>query len=158
MPYQDKKALKRAARLRNQQKRSGERVAPLEVWLNRVEDAGRLDPTGTFPCRNCGHAIPWDGGGTGHRNHCPVCLHSVHLDDEPGDRAADCGGVMDPVAVWVRRGGEWAVIHRCRDCGRLSSNRIAADDDPAVLLSLAVRPLAQPPFPLERIGQKNDAP
>jgi ribosome biogenesis GTPase / thiamine phosphate phosphatase len=61
-------------------------------------------------------------------------------------------GRMEPVAVWVRNGGEWAVIHRCNDCGTLHSNRIAADDNEALLLALAVRPLAQPPFPLERIA------
>ena len=48
--------------------------------------------------------------GTQHRNHCPNCLTSLHLDNEPGDRAADCGGQMEPVAVWVRKGGEWAII------------------------------------------------
>ena len=41
--------------------------------------------------------------GTQHRNHCPNCLTSLHLDNEPGDRAADCGGQMEPVAVWVRK-------------------------------------------------------
>ena len=58
---------------------------------------------------------------------------------------------MEPVAVWVRKGGEWAIIHRCRICGTLHSNRIAADDNQALLLSLAVRPLAQPPFPLDHL-------
>lgn len=91
--------------------------------------------------------------GTAHRNHCPRCLHSRHLDRSPGDRAADCGGIMDPIAIWVRHGGEWAVIHRCRDCGALSSNRIAADDNPALLVSLAARPLAHPPFPLEYLAE-----
>ena len=85
------------------------------------------------------------------RNHCPNCLASVHLDDEPGDRAADCGGTMEPVAVWVRKGGEWAIIHRCKVCGVLHSNRVAADDNPTVLMSLAVKPLAMPPFPLDRL-------
>jgi hypothetical protein len=75
----------------------------------------------------------------------------VHLDIEPGDREADCGGVMEPISVWVRKGGEWAVIHRCRLCGTLSSNRIAADDNDMLLLSLAVRPLGNPPFPLDRM-------
>jgi ribosome biogenesis GTPase len=59
---------------------------------------------------------------------------------------------MEPVAVWVRRGGEWALVHRCRTCGHLSSNRIAADDNEALLLSMAVKPLSQPPFPLERLA------
>ena len=58
---------------------------------------------------------------------------------------------MEPVAVWVRRGGEWAIIHRCRRCSTLHSNRIAGDDNEMLLLSLALRPLSQPAFPLERI-------
>ena len=49
--------------------------------------------------------------GAQHRKHCPNCLTSLHLDNEPGDRAADCGGQMEPVAVWVRKGGKWAIIH-----------------------------------------------
>lgn len=91
--------------------------------------------------------------GTQHRNHCPNCLTSLHLDNEPGDRAADCGGQMEPVAVWVRKSGEWAIIHRCRLCGKLTSNRIAADDNPMLLMSIAMRPLCTPPFPLERIEE-----
>ena len=52
------------------------------------------------------------------------------MDIEPGDREADCGSIMEPIAVWVRKGGEWAIIHRCRRCGALASNRVAADDNP----------------------------
>lgn len=106
-----------------------------------------------FACKVCGRQVFPDGAGSDHRNHCPNCLSSLHVDDRPGDRAADCGGVMDPVAVWVRKGGEWAVIHRCRRCGVLRSNRTAADDNPMKLLSIAMQPLAQPPFPLERIEE-----
>lgn len=58
---------------------------------------------------------------------------------------------MEPAAVWVRKGGEWAIIHRCRRCGALSSNRIAADDNPMKLMSIAMRPLSAAPFPIERI-------
>lgn len=57
---------------------------------------------------------------------------------------------MEPVAIWVRKGGEWALIHRCKNCGMLSSNRIAADNNTFVLLSLAAKALASPPFPIER--------
>ena len=109
--------------------------------------------TRSFPCKSCGYPITPEGAGTRHRNHCPKCLCSLHLDTLPGDRAADCGGIMDPIAVWVRNGGEWAIIHRCRTCGALSSNRVAADDNPAKLLSLAAKPLAAPPFPLERLEE-----
>ncbi len=106
-----------------------------------------------FTCKVCGRLVTPEGAGSGHRNHCPHCLTSLHLDLEPGDRAADCGGIMEPVAVWVRKGGEWALIHRCRRCGALSSNRVAADDNPLKLLSIALGPLAAPPFPVERIQE-----
>ena len=94
-----------------------------------------------------------EAAGSGHRNHCPNCLSSLHVDEEPGDRASDCGGVMDPIGVWVRRDGEWALIHRCRVCGALRSNRAAGDDNPAKLLAIAARPLAAPPFPLEHLEE-----
>lgn len=55
---------------------------------------------------------------------------------------------MEPIAVWVRDQGEWALVHRCRACGVLKSNRVAGDDSPAALVSLAVRAIASPPFPL----------
>ena len=63
---------------------------------------------------------------------------------------------MEPIAVWVRRNGEWAVVHRCRVCGALSSNRVAADDNPVKLLSIALRPISSPPFPLERMEELSD--
>jgi hypothetical protein len=100
---------------------------------------------------HCGQPVVPETYGTAHRNHCPWCLWSRHLDDTPGDRAAACGGAMEPIAVWVRQGSEWAIIHRCRKCGELHSNRIAGDDDELALVSLAVRAIAQPPFPLERL-------
>ena len=114
----------------------------------------RTRPCGdAFTCKACGRLVTPENAGSRHRNHCPNCLSSLHLDTEPGDRAAGCGGIMEPVAVWVRRGGEWAVIHRCRRCGALRSNRVAADDNPMKLMSIAMRPLCQPPFPLERIEE-----
>jgi len=106
----------------------------------------------SFTCKVCGTLVTPEGAGTRHRNHCPRCLSSAHLDgDEPGDRASPCGGVMEPIGVWVRKNGEWAVIHRCRACGALDSNRVAADDNPVLLMSIAVKPLAMPPFPLGRL-------
>ena len=106
-----------------------------------------------FTCKVCGRPVVAAGAGGGHRNHCPNCLSSLHLDIEPGDREADCGGIMDPVGVWVRKNGEWAIIHRCRRCGHLSSNRVAADDNPMKLMSIAMKPLCLPPFPLDRIRE-----
>lgn len=104
-----------------------------------------------FRCVHCGQSITPEPFGTEHRNHCPWCLWSKHLDNAPGDRSADCGSAMEPIAVWVRKGGEWAILHRCRGCGVIHSNRIAGDDNELALVSLAVRPLSQPAFPLERL-------
>ncbi len=109
-------------------------------------------PDAAFSCRNCGSEVVTAGAGSKHRNHCPYCLHSVHLDDVPGDRLSGCSGVMEPVSVWVRHDGEWAMIHRCRKCGHFGSNRIAADDNEMLLMSLAVQPLAKPPFPLAKLS------
>ncbi len=109
-----------------------------------------------FVCRVCGEKVLPGGAGSAHRNHCPNCLCSLHLDNEPGDRASDCGGVMEPIAVWVRNDGEWAIIHRCKKCGKLSSNRVLADDNPLKLMSIALKPLANPPFPIERVKELRD--
>lgn len=106
-----------------------------------------------FTCKVCGRQVVPEGAGSSHRNHCPNCLSSLHVDIEPGDRESDCGGIMEPVSVWVRKNGEWAIIHRCRSCGSLSSNRVAADDNPMKLMSIALKPLTLPPFPLERIEE-----
>lgn len=110
----------------------------------------------SFTCRNCSHPVVSAGAGSDHRNHCPNCLCSVHLDIEPGGRESDCGGLMEPVAVWVRKNGEWAIIHRYRRCGAFSSNRVAADDNPVKLMSIAMKPIGNPPFPIERMAEVNE--
>ena len=107
----------------------------------------------SFKCKVCDRPVVPGGAGSEHRNHCPYCLSSQHLDIDLGDREADCGGAMEAISVWVRKGGEWAILHRCRICGHISSNRIAADDNPLALMSIALKPLGNPPFPLERIEE-----
>ena len=84
----------------------------------------------TFTCKVCGRVCTPQNAGSDHRNHCPNCLSSLHVDEEPGDRASDCGGIMEPVAVWV-----------------------AADDNPMKLMSIAMKPLCSPPFPLDYIEE-----
>ena len=58
---------------------------------------------------------------------------------------------MEPIALWVRHGNEWALVQRCTKCGVIRTNRIAGDDNELLLVSMAVRPLANPPFPLETL-------
>lgn len=56
---------------------------------------------------------------------------------------------MEPIAVSTQKDGEWSLVHRCTVCGLIRTNRIAGDDDEAELLCLALRPLANLPFPLD---------
>lgn len=99
-----------------------------------------------FTCIHCRRPVPagrlWSN--TLNRNHCPYCLWSRHLDlYRPGDRLCACKGAMRPVGLTLKQArkrypgrGELMLIHRCEDCGRLSINRIAADDDPETLLGV----------------------
>ena len=104
-----------------------------------------------FTCVCCGRAVDAASFGTRHRNHCPLCLWSRHVDESIGDRASSCRHPMEPIAITVAESGEWSIIHRCAGCGRLRPNRIAGDDSEVALLLLALRPLANPAFPLDAL-------
>lgn len=106
-------------------------------------DRGRTAPVGsrgreeTFRCRHCKLLVGAVPSGGKHRNHCPSCLYSRHVDGKmPGDRASDCGSSMAPVAVFTRPNGEYVLIHRCLGCGFERYNRIAADDNFERVLAL----------------------
>ena len=48
---------------------------------------------------------------------------------------------MEPMGRFLKGKGEHVIIHRCLGCGFQRHNRIAADDDFALLLSLpALKP------------------
>ena len=107
----------------------------------------------SFRCGHCRSDVPTLAVGTEHRNHCPSCLWSRHVDHTPGDRASTCGSLMEPIAITVRGDGEWVLVHRCGGCGVLHLNRSAGDDNPLLLVRLAVKPIVQSPFPLELLAQ-----
>lgn len=94
-------------------------------FQRRIED---------FICLNCGHAVQGDG----YTNHCPQCFCSRHVDINPGDRAATCGGLMRPVALEMRR-GDYVIMQRCEVCGHTRPNRVHDDDDRDALAALARR-------------------
>jgi ribosome biogenesis GTPase len=110
------------------------------------------DEQDDFQCVHCGQLVSGVAPGSRFRNHCPQCLWSRHVDTIPGDRGAACDGAMEPIAVWLRKGGEWCLIHRCDQCGVIHSNRVAGDDLDWALMSLAARPIANPPFSLTSMG------
>ena len=110
--------------------------------------------TNDFTCIHCKSLVPVQAWGTRHRNHCPLCLWSRHVDDEPGDRACACRSGMEPIGIEVRQDGEWAIIHRCSGCGKIGTNRVAGDDEERTLLALALRPIANPAFPLDEFRRR----
>ena len=88
---------------------------PSKRFERRVED---------FTCRHCGAAVKGDG----YTNHCPHCLWSRHVDVNPGDRAADCGGMMRPVAL-EQKAGRFTILHRCEACGHERKNKAREEDN-----------------------------
>jgi hypothetical protein len=77
-----------------------------------------------FVCAHCGAT----NHGDGYTNHCARCLHSKHVDVAPGDRAATCQGLMEPVDVLAERGG-YVLVHRCTRCGAERRCRTSPGDD-----------------------------
>ncbi|MDP9728695.1 RNHCP domain-containing protein [Alicyclobacillus tolerans] len=79
-----------------------------------------------FICAHCGVDVPPSTSTC--RNHCPNCLYSVHLDNFPGDRAANCRGLMEPIEIIQHSKKGWQVVHRCQRCGHESRNTLHFDD------------------------------
>lgn len=97
----------------------------------------RADGQESFKCGHCRAFIGPTLSGGRHRNHCPLCLYSRHVDgNRPGDRASGCRSLMEPVGVFARPSGEQVILHRCLGCGLERHNRVAADDNPLAVLRL----------------------
>lgn len=85
-----------------------------------------------FTCENCGYYTV----GNGYTNHCPKCLYSKHVDINPGDRLAKCGGLMRPVD-FDTKDGEYIIIQRCNKCGHIKRNKLSGNDNLEKLLDIA---------------------
>lgn len=100
-----------------------------------------------FKCKNCQMQVLSEPvfSGVKHRNHCPYCLWSKHVDlKQAGDRLAACKGAMKPIALTQKHNrnkysqshGEIMLVHLCMECGAFSINRIATDDNNNLLLEI----------------------
>jgi len=85
-----------------------------------------------FTCEHCGAEVV----GNGFTNHCPKCLWSKHVDINPGDRASECQGMMQPILVEVQR-GEQMLTYRCTKCGFLRRKKAEKDDNFDEILKIA---------------------
>lgn len=77
--------------------------------------------------------------GNGYTNHCPKCLWSRHVDNNPGDRAADCGGMMKPISA-TPDGNGFVIIHKCEKCGKTINQHSSDNDDIDAIIALSTNP------------------
>ncbi len=132
-------------------------AGPAKRWLRaaRARESGareRRNPIvrdEAFTCAHCGRHVPPHGRTA--RDHCPSCLRSLHVDVVPGDRAADCGGILDPVGV-DRSGSTWRLRYICRRCGAGRTNQVLTDGEPPDDWVAVTRLAAGAAEPLDRGG------
>ena len=94
-------------------------------FQRRVED---------FTCEHCWAKVIGDG----YTDHCPQCLWSKHVDINPGDRAATCGGMMKPVAL-EGSSPHYRILHKCTRCGGRRIQDAQSDDNPSALVALSAQ-------------------
>jgi len=92
------------------------------TFVKKVED---------FTCEHCGAEVK----GNGYTNHCPKCLWSKHVDNDPGDRANLCGGLMEPLRLEGST-DKYRIVQKCTRCGKIFHIGISGADDPEALLAL----------------------
>lgn len=85
-----------------------------------------------FNCAHCGAVVH----GNGYTNHCPKCLWSRHVDNNPGDRAATCGGMMRPISV-APDGTRFIITHKCEICGKEKRQRTTDEDDINTIIEIS---------------------
>lgn len=80
----------------------------------------------SFPCANCGYPVPPSRSTC--RDHCPRCLWSLHVDVNPGDRAANCGGLLKPSSYAAHPKKGWMIHYVCQKCDTRRVNRFLEND------------------------------
>ncbi len=91
-------------------------------------------PQKKVKCAHCGREFL----GGGYRNHCPFCLWSKHVDEKyPGDRQAECQGLMEPIGIEIKKRGQIKIKHRCLKCGKITLNKMADDDNQEEIIRLS---------------------
>jgi rubrerythrin len=98
----------------------------MKQFVKRIED---------FNCAHCGAVVR----GNGYTNHCPRCLWSKHVDNNPGDRQSDCGGMMEPISV-EHVAGKFIITHKCQKCGKIIRQKASDNDDIDAIIALGTNP------------------
>jgi len=93
----------------------------------------------SFICENCGKEVETLGYSC--RNHCPHCLYSKHVDINPGDRAENCHGLLEPIGIEMNSKKGYVIIYKCQKCGQIRKNIAARDDNMNKIIKLSSNPI-----------------
>ena len=121
----------------------------LRLLLDRSEEAQvRKNPihiNESFTCIFCNSLVPLPTSGI--RDHCPDCLRGRHVDIVPGDRAANCRGMLKPSAFSLEGDVVW-IGYECTMCTHVF--RVRAHPEDQLPHSLSVADLPQRPDAVRR--------
>lgn len=70
------------------------------------------------------------------RDHCPNCLCSLHVDDNPGDRLCNCHGILRPIGIEKGKKDTLKIVYRCDKCHMIKKNKMANDDNYDLILKV----------------------
>lgn len=87
-----------------------------------------------FVCKNCGTFVE----GNGYTNHCPVCLYSIHIDKNPGDRQEQCHGYMHPIDIITKGGDPKYIVHQCQSCKIVKQNILSSLDSSQAIINVMI--------------------
>ncbi len=90
----------------------------------------------SFNCINCRKKVLEHPNSS--RDHCNFCLIGLHVDVEPGDRANDCKGILEPIGLRTSSGKE-QVVFSCLKCGKNVFCVTAPDDNREKIIELSKR-------------------
>ena len=88
-----------------------------------------------FICENCNSKV--DQLKYSARDHCPNCLYSKHVDINPGDRANNCRGLLEPIGIEKFK-DTYKIIYKCKKCNMIHKNIVAKDDNINLIIDLSV--------------------
>ena len=89
-----------------------------------------------FVCENCKKQV--NKLEYSARDHCPFCLYSKHVDINPGDRANECKGLLEPIGIEKFK-NTFKIIYKCKKCNILHKNIVATDDNFNLIIELSVK-------------------
>jgi DNA-directed RNA polymerase subunit RPC12/RpoP len=88
-----------------------------------------------FICENCGRKV--EKLEYSCRNHCNHCLYSKHVDKNPGDRAEECHGLLEPIGIEMSSKKGYIIVYKCKKCGAIRKNKAAKDDNFNAILEVS---------------------